>query len=83
MIFQIDWDKDHVDLEWKTPTDGGAPIEEYIIEKRDVDSGKWVEALHVPAGENKATVPGLREGGEYQFRILAKNKAGLSGKFLR
>lgn len=30
-----DWDKDHVDLEWTKPeSDGGAPIEEYQIEKR-------------------------------------------------
>ncbi len=30
-----DWDKDHVDLQWQAPaTDGGAPIEKYVIEKR-------------------------------------------------
>lgn len=30
-----DWDKDHVDLEWTPPKkDGGAPITDYIIEKR-------------------------------------------------
>lgn len=30
----VDWDKDHVDLEWKVPeNDGGAPIEEFVIEK--------------------------------------------------
>uniref|UniRef100_A0A915DDF3 Twitchin n=1 Tax=Ditylenchus dipsaci TaxID=166011 RepID=A0A915DDF3_9BILA len=73
----LDWDKDHVDIEWKTPNDGGAPIEEFIIEKRD-SNGRWVEAEHVPAGTNKATVGGLRQGEEYQFRVLAKNKAGLS-----
>ena len=71
----VDWDKDHVDLEWKTPNDGGAPIEEYIIEKRD-SNGRWVEALTVPAGETKATVGNLRQGEEYQFRIMAKNKGG-------
>jgi predicted phage tail protein len=74
----VDWDKDHVDLAWKTPADGGAPIEAYVIEKRDNEvGGKWVEALQVPAGQNSATVPGLRAGSEYQFRIAAKNKAGL------
>lgn len=31
----VDWDKDHVDLEWAKPVDdGGAPIQEYIVEKR-------------------------------------------------
>uniref|UniRef100_A0AC34GPF1 Twitchin n=1 Tax=Panagrolaimus sp. ES5 TaxID=591445 RepID=A0AC34GPF1_9BILA len=71
----VDWDKDHVDLEWKTPNDGGAPIEEFIIEKRD-SNGRWVEALTVPAGTTKATVGNLRQGEEYQFRIMAKNKGG-------
>ena len=37
-----DWDKDHVDLEWKAPNDGGAPIEEYVIEKKD-KHGRWEE----------------------------------------
>ncbi|GMT25440.1 hypothetical protein PFISCL1PPCAC_16735 [Pristionchus fissidentatus] len=72
----VDWDKDHVDLEWKPPAnDGGAPIEGYVIEKKG-KNGRWEEALEVPAGETKATVPGLTEGEEYQFRIAAKNKAG-------
>lgn len=72
----VDWDKDHVDLEWKPPTsDGGSPIQEYIIEKKD-SHGRWVEAIRVPFGTNAATVPGLTAGEEYQFRIAAKNKAG-------
>uniref|UniRef100_A0AC34RIM6 Twitchin n=1 Tax=Panagrolaimus sp. JU765 TaxID=591449 RepID=A0AC34RIM6_9BILA len=73
----VDWDKDHVDLEWKPPSsDGGAPIQEYIIEKRDETSGRWTEAMTVPATETKATVANLRPGETYQFRIMAKNKGG-------
>ncbi|KAL3088858.1 hypothetical protein niasHS_009150 [Heterodera schachtii] len=76
-----DWDKDHVDLEWQPPTnDGGAPLEEYVVEKKDATTGKWVEAIRVPADQTKATVPGLREGEQYQFRIAAKNKGGV-GQF--
>ncbi|KAK0400071.1 hypothetical protein QR680_003339 [Steinernema hermaphroditum] len=71
-----DWDKDHVDLEWSTPEDGGAPIEEFLIEKKD-SSGRWTEAAVVPAGTTKATIGDLTEGETYQFRISAKNKAGL------
>lgn len=37
-----DWDVDHVDLKWSPPiSDGGAPIEEYQIEKR-TKYGRWV-----------------------------------------
>ena len=28
-----DTDFDHIDLSWQSPSDGGAPIEEFIIEK--------------------------------------------------
>lgn len=43
----VDWDKDHVDLEWKAPGDGGSPIEEYVVEMKD-KHGKWTEAMRVP-----------------------------------
>jgi predicted phage tail protein len=72
----VDWDKDHVDLEWIAPNDGGAPIKNYIIEKK-TKHGRWEQALQVPAtGKTAATVPGLTQGEEYQFRITAVNKAG-------
>ncbi|KAJ1363943.1 Twitchin [Parelaphostrongylus tenuis] len=72
-----DWDKDHVDLEWTAPTDdGGAPIEGYVIEQKD-EHGRWEEVMAVPAGQTAATVDGLKEGQQYQFRVTAKNKAGL------
>lgn len=42
----VDWDKDHVDLQWKAPDDGGSPIEEYALEIKD-KHGKWTEAMRV------------------------------------
>lgn len=36
----------------------------------------WIKALEVPADKTAASVTGLSEGQEYQFRIKAKNKAG-------
>lgn len=72
-----DWDKDHADLKWNPPTnDGGAPIEGYIIEMKEKFAPFWKEALVVPADKLSATVPNLKEGEEYEFRIRAKNKAG-------
>lgn len=71
-----DWDKDHVDLAWKPPTeDGGSPITGYIVEKKD-NYGSWEKALEVPAGQTTATVPDLIEGQAYEFRVKAVNKAG-------
>ncbi|VDO68159.1 unnamed protein product [Heligmosomoides polygyrus] len=68
-----DWDKDHADLEWKPPADdGGAPIEAYVIEQKD-EHGRWEE---VRVGLT-STVGNLKEGERYQFRVVAKNKAGL------
>lgn len=73
-----DWDKDHVDLEWTPPkSDGGSPIEKYIIEKKP-RFGQWEKALEVPGDSKYATVPGLQEGQEYEFRLVAVNKAGPS-----
>ena len=43
---------DHVKLKWKKPKDdGGMPIDGYILEKMDMDTGTWVPAGEVSAGE--------------------------------
>ena len=74
----VDWDKDHVDLEWKPPvSDGGAPIEKYIVEKRS-KYGRWEPAVEVAGGETKCTVPNLTENETYEFRVIAVNKGGES-----
>lgn len=73
-----DWDKDHVDLQWKPPSeDGGAPIEKYIIEKKD-KFGDWEKAGEVVGDATSATVSNLIEGHTYEFRVKAVNKAGPS-----
>ncbi|KAF0296563.1 Twitchin [Amphibalanus amphitrite] len=74
-----DWDSDFVELEWTKPVnDGGAPVSGYIIQKKEKGSPIWTEAAKVPADCTKAKAPGLTEGQEYEFRIIAVNKAGLS-----
>lgn len=73
-----DWDKDHVDLDWKAPEDdGGAPIEKYIVEKKD-KFGDWEPCMEVPAEQLKASVEGLDANKPYEFRVRAVNKAGQS-----
>ncbi|XP_037720926.1 twitchin isoform X30 [Drosophila subpulchrella] len=74
-----DWDRDHVDLQWPVPkSDGGAPITEYIIQKKEKNSPYWTNVLHVPSNKNTASVPELTEGQEYEFRVIAVNQAGQS-----
>lgn len=39
---------DHITVSWKKPKDnGGSDITGYIIEKMDMDSGRWVSAGEV------------------------------------
>ncbi len=75
-----DWDRDFVDLKWTPPkTDGGAPVEKYIIQKHDKDTRGWVECARVPGDRCTAKVTdGIEPGHEYEFRIVALNKAGES-----
>jgi hypothetical protein len=45
----VDWDKDHVDLEWTKPRkDGGSPITGYVIQKKEKGSPVWQNAAQVP-----------------------------------
>jgi predicted phage tail protein len=71
------WDKDFVDLEWTPPkSDGGAPIEKYVIQMRDKEGRAWVDACTAPGDRNVARVTNVEPGHEYEFRIVAQNKAG-------
>jgi len=72
-----DWDKDHADLKWVKPeNDGGAPITGYVIEIKEKFSRDWTTAKEIEGDITKATVDGLIEGKQYEFRVRAVNKAG-------
>lgn len=73
------WDKDFVELAWAPPKeDGGAPIEKYIIQMHDKAGRGWSDVASVPGDRNTGRVDSVEEGHEYEFRIIAVNKAGPS-----
>lgn len=78
----VDFDGPMVELEFTPPMrDNGAPIQSYVIEKRAKGDDKWEKAAEVPSqgfGPQKAKVKGLQEGAQYQFRVKAINKGGVS-----
>ena len=73
----IDYDNTMVVLQWTPPEkDGGRPITHYSIEYKEKLSMDWVKAVDTPDTKCEMTVPGLKEGTVYSFRVKAHNKAG-------
>jgi len=83
----LDWGRNFVTLEWCPPeSDGGVPIEKYLIEKKEVHTSKYSRGTELILGKLKAgeehpnvfsiKCPDLTEGNRYQFQIKAVNKAG-------
>merc|ERR1711972_838517 len=71
-----DWDNKSVDLKWSPAAENGAPITSYIIEAKCGVAGSWEDVFESDGAGTKCTVPNLKEGATYQFRVRAKNKAG-------
>lgn len=72
-----DYSAKSVDLEWTPPADdGGRPVTGYIIEKREKGSPDWFKVNNYPSPDTKFTVPNLKEGTTYEFRVMAVNDAG-------
>ena len=70
--------KESVSLSWRKPIiDGGSKVIGYIIEKKSIN-GLWEEIIEVPAKDTQVTIKNVQESEECQFRIKAKNAAGLS-----
>jgi hypothetical protein len=64
-----------VALSWQPPEDdGGSFITNYVVEKLDPDTGKWVRAATSRAP--RCTVDNLIPNKPYQFRIIAQNNLG-------
>ena len=65
-----------VSLSWTKPTDtGGGKIQGYVVEVKP-KGGDWAPATSLPVKDTECTVPNLKEGQEYEFRVKAVNEAG-------
>ena len=60
-------------LDWKDPSDGGK-VAAYKIERREMPDGAWQEIKTV--FESEATVTGQERGKQWEYRVIAANKAG-------
>lgn len=69
--------KEGCTLKWNPPLDdGGAPIDHYLVEKLDTETGRWMPALKTK--DPKAEIENLVPGHEYKFRVSAVNNEGVS-----
>jgi hypothetical protein len=65
--------KDWVFLDWKEPADGGEAAA-YRVQRRTRDTGDWTDVgMSV---ETEVTLNGQQAGVEYEYRVIAVNKAG-------
>lgn len=62
-----------VDLAWKAPADGGKP-NAYRVMRRERPSGPWMDVA--TAIETEAFLTDQPRGKEFEYRIIAVNKAG-------
>lgn len=75
-----DSDDKSVTLKWQKPRDdGGSKVQGYIVEARPA-GGEWhqVTPSSRPIRGTEATIDGLETGEKMEFRVMAKNEAGLS-----
>lgn len=71
---------DSVEITWeRSQYNGGAPINAYVVEKRDASKNNWIEAARIhPDSLTKTRVGKLWEGCKYHFRVAAENDLGFS-----
>ena len=62
-----------ISLDWKKPADGGA-VAAYKIERRERPSGAWT--LASVAIESEVTLNNQERGKDWEYRVIATNKAG-------
>lgn len=70
--------KNHVVIQWTKPQyDGGSKVTGYIVEKRDLPQGHWMRVNFTNVIETEFTISGLTADQQYEFRVIARNAAGI------
>ena len=68
-----------VTLQWTRPQyDGGSAITGYVIERRKHPDTRWMKASFTNIIDTQFTLTGLTEDCVYEFRVIARNAAGIS-----
>lgn len=68
---------DSCKLNWFFPeNDGGSPISNFIIEKREAERKAWT-SVYFTASRQNAVARGLTPGKSYFFRVAAENAIGV------
>lgn len=68
-----------VTISWRAPaSDGGLPLKEYVLERRDTKRTSWAPVDKVSPDITSYTVQNLVVGNDYYFRVMAVNEEGTS-----
>uniref|UniRef100_A0A665TCS8 Titin n=1 Tax=Echeneis naucrates TaxID=173247 RepID=A0A665TCS8_ECHNA len=71
--------KDSMVVMWQAPkSDGGSPITNYNVERKDKIGLRWVKCNKRRVKDLQFKATGLVVGHEYEFRVTAENAAGVS-----
>uniref|UniRef100_A0A3Q2CRU6 Titin n=1 Tax=Cyprinodon variegatus TaxID=28743 RepID=A0A3Q2CRU6_CYPVA len=75
----IEITRNRVTLQWTRPQyDGGSAITGYLIERRKHPDMRWMKASFTNIIDTQYTLTGLTEDCIYEFRVIARNAAGIS-----
>jgi len=67
--------EDSIFLDWKAPVDGGK-VASYTIQRRERPDGAW--SIAGVATQTEANLTAQQRGTEFEYRVIAVNKAGES-----
>ena len=70
-------DNSRVSLSWSAPSDnGGAPVSDYVVKYKMASAAEWNTFDDGTGTGTTATITGLTNGIQYEFRIMAVNSEG-------